>query len=56
MEWWELLDDTAAFVRFHYDEIMEHGSEELKNAANIVLGGNLPSVYTKEEQKRETNF
>jgi hypothetical protein len=36
------LEDTSAFIRFHYDEIMEHGSDELKRAAEIVLGGYKP--------------
>lgn len=47
LEWWELLDDTAAYIRFNYEEIMKYGSEELKNAANIVLGGHLPAIHTK---------
>ena len=48
-KWWELLDNTEVFVRFHYDEIMEHGSDELKNAAQIVLGGQPPAIYKKED-------
>lgn len=48
-KWWELLDNTETFIRFHYSEIMEHGSDELKNAAQIVLGGNPPSIYKKED-------
>ena len=48
VKWWELLENTEGFVRFHYDEIMQHGSDELKNAVNIVLGSNPPSIYNKE--------
>lgn len=48
-KWWDALEDTSAFVRFHYDEIMEHGSDELKNAAEIILNGQPPAAYTKEE-------
>jgi hypothetical protein len=48
-KWWELLDDSAAYVRFHYSEIMEHGSDELKHAAEIILGGHAPAIYKKED-------
>ena len=48
-KWWELLENTETFVRFHYDEIMQYGSDELKNAVNIVLGGQPPALYKKEE-------
>jgi hypothetical protein len=47
-KWWELLDDSASFIRFHYDEIMEQGSDELRNAANIILGGHPTAVHKKE--------
>lgn len=47
-KWWELLDNTETFIRFHYAEIMEHGSDELKNAVQIVLGGEPPGIYKKE--------
>jgi hypothetical protein len=47
-KWWELLDNTETFIRFHYADIMEHGSDELKNAAQIVLGENPPARYKKE--------
>ncbi|OCT12648.1 hypothetical protein A8709_33090 [Paenibacillus pectinilyticus] len=47
-KWWELLDSTSSFLRFHYDEIMEHGSDELKQAVEIVLGGHPPAAYKKE--------
>lgn len=46
--WWELLDDSASFLRFHYDEIMQSGSDELKHAAEIILGGHAPAVYNKK--------
>lgn len=49
VKWFELLDNTEVFVRFHYADIMQHGSDELKNAVNIILNGHLPSVHTKEE-------
>ena len=49
MEWYELLDDTAAFLRFHYEEIQEHGSDELKKAAEIVLNGHPPEIHHKKE-------
>lgn len=48
-KWWELLDDSASFLRFHYDEIMQHGSDELKHAAEIILGGHPPAIYKKED-------
>ncbi|MDR6555422.1 hypothetical protein [Paenibacillus qinlingensis] len=48
VKWWELLDNTETFIRFHYSDIMEHGSDELKNAVEIILGGHKPGVYTKE--------
>ncbi|UKS25015.1 hypothetical protein LOZ80_25905 [Paenibacillus sp. HWE-109] len=48
-KWWELLDNTKGFVKFHYNDIMQHGSDELKNAVNIVLGGQPPSKYKKGE-------
>lgn len=48
-KWWELLDNTKTFIRFHYEDIMQHGSDELKNAVNIVLGGSPPAVYNKED-------
>jgi hypothetical protein len=41
-KWWELLDDASAYVRFHYEEIQQHGSDELKRAVEIVLGGHRP--------------
>lgn len=40
--WWELLENTHGFIQFNYDEIMATGSEELKRAAAIVLGGYAP--------------
>lgn len=48
VKWWELLDNTETFVRFHYSEILDHGSDELKNAAQIMLSGSPPSIYKKE--------
>ena len=51
VKWWELLDDTHAFVRFHYDEIMQEGSDELKRAAEIILGGYRPrGIPIKESE------
>lgn len=47
-KWWELLDGASTFLRFHYDEIMRDGSDELKQAAEIVLGGHPPAAYKKE--------
>lgn len=49
VKWWECLDDTSAWVRFNYDEIMRDGSDELKRAATIVLNGFPPARYKKEE-------
>ncbi|OAS19239.1 hypothetical protein [Paenibacillus oryzisoli] len=48
VKWWECLDNTAAWVRFNYAEIMANGSDELKNAASIVLGGYAPGAIKKE--------
>lgn len=47
-KWWELLDDSHAFINFHYEDIQQHGSDELKRAAEIVLGGHRPG-RPKEE-------
>lgn len=41
--------DTVDFVRYNYADIMQRGSDELKNAVNIVLGGRPPGVYRKGE-------
>lgn len=47
-EWWRLLDDSQSFIRFHYEDIMMHGSDELKRAVEIVLGGHPPAAYNKK--------
>lgn len=49
VKWWDLLDETSSFLRFHYTEITEHGSDELKRAAEIVLGGHPPGRIKKGE-------
>lgn len=48
-KWWELLDDASAFLKFNYDEIQQNGSEELKHAVEIVLGGHRPGRKIKGE-------
>lgn len=40
--WWELLDETAQAVAYNYDEIQRTGSDELKEAVAIILGGYAP--------------
>lgn len=35
---------------FNYDAIMDHGSNELKEAVFIVTGGEPPSIYPKERK------
>lgn len=49
VKWWELLENTETFVRFHYEEIQQHGSDELKRAVEIVLGGHKPGIPIKGE-------
>jgi hypothetical protein len=47
-KWWELLDDSAAYVRFHYEDIQQHGSDELKRAVEIVLSSDPPGGKHKK--------
>lgn len=49
VEWWQLLDDAAGFVRYCYSDIMQNGSDELKNAVSIIIGGQPPAIYKKGE-------
>lgn len=48
VEWWQLLDDAAGFARYFYSDIMQTGSDELKNAVNIILGVHPPAIYNKK--------
>lgn len=44
----EPFDDTVKFVSYNYADIMQRGSEELKNVVNIILGGQVPAIYAKK--------
>jgi hypothetical protein len=43
------FNDTVKFVSYNYADIMQRGSDELKNVVNIILGGEPPAVYKKGE-------
>lgn len=49
VKWWELMEGVETFIRFNYDDILQLGSDELKRAVEIVLGGHVPGKSMKEE-------
>ena len=53
-ETYEIVDrwfgrDIAGKLLYDYDEIMEHGSEELKDVVRNITDGSPPGIYKKEE-------
>lgn len=40
--------DVSGKLLYDYDEIMQHGSDELKDVVRIVTGGSPPAIYKEE--------
>lgn len=53
-ETYEIVDrwfgrDISGKLLYEYDDIMEHGSDELKDLVRIITGGTPPAIYKKGE-------